>query len=246
MRIDSSGRVGIGTNSPSYNLAVAGSGSVISSVVSSSAGAAVRISAGGGFDNRIDFTTTLALKDETGGVNRMYIDTNGSATFRNNISIGNATPTTSGSGISFPATQSASSDANTLDDYEEGTWTPTMFGSTTAGTTTYSSQIGRYTKIGNLVCATCYLAWSNATGTGNMVIGGLPFSSANISLLYHGAAIGYSNLLTTPANTVPSFTLGPNQTQFDCYGITVAGGSSPNISIDTAADVIFTITYRTS
>jgi hypothetical protein len=44
----------------------------------------------------------------------------------------------SGSGISFPATQSASSDANTLDDYEEGTWTPTVNNMTTTGTPAYA------------------------------------------------------------------------------------------------------------
>ena len=56
-----------------------------------------------------------------------------------------------GTGITFPATQSASSDANTLDDYEEGTFTPLALGSTTGGTASYTVQIGRYTKIGNRV-----------------------------------------------------------------------------------------------
>ena len=40
------------------------------------------------------------------------------------LGVGAATPSASGAGITFPATQSASTDANTLDDYEEGTWTP--------------------------------------------------------------------------------------------------------------------------
>ena len=51
------------------------------------------------------------------------------------IGVGGATPSTSGSGITFPATASASSNANTLDDYEEGTWTPTL-----GGTATYNFQ----------------------------------------------------------------------------------------------------------
>ena len=53
-------------------------------------------------------------------------------------------------GITFPATQVASADANTLDDYEEGTFTPTV---TYSGTNTpsHASQIGRYTKIGRIV-----------------------------------------------------------------------------------------------
>ena len=51
--------------------------------------------------------------------------------------------------IQFPATQSASSDANTLDDYEEGTWTPALGGA--ASGVSYASRTGTYTKIGNRV-----------------------------------------------------------------------------------------------
>ena len=64
------------------------------------------------------------------------------------IGVGGATPSTSGSGITFPATQSDSSNANTLDDYEEGTWTPnvgTLVNMT--GTPTYTNA--KYQKIGN-------------------------------------------------------------------------------------------------
>ena len=83
----------------------------------------------------------------------------------------------SGTGITFPATQSASSNANTLDDYEEGTWTPTFAGETTAGTTTYLVQRGGYIKIGSMVTVWCDVAVNTATGTGNVLIGGLPFTS---------------------------------------------------------------------
>jgi hypothetical protein len=56
------------------------------------------------------------------------------------------------SGITFPATQVASADVNTLDDYEEGTWTPVVVGTSTAGTASYVSQANAiYTKIGSLV-----------------------------------------------------------------------------------------------
>jgi hypothetical protein len=81
-----------------------------------------------------------------------------------------------GAGIAFPATQSASTDANTLDDYEEGTWTPTIFGATTAGTTTYTLQVGSYTKIGRKVFCNLQCTWSAQTGTGSLKIGGLPFA----------------------------------------------------------------------
>jgi len=93
------------------------------------------------------------------------------------IGVGGATPAASGAGITFPATQSASTDANTLDDYEEGTWTLQIQGGSTAGTTSYSVRSAIYTKIGNVVTITFYVAFSSATGTGAMNITGLPFAS---------------------------------------------------------------------
>ena len=78
--------------------------------------------------------------------------------------------------IKFPATQSASADPNTLDDYEEGTFTPVLFGVTSAGTCQYGSQLGSYTKIGNKVFISIFLNWINHTGSGDMKIMGLPFT----------------------------------------------------------------------
>jgi len=89
------------------------------------------------------------------------------------IAVGNATPSASGAGITFPATQSASTDANTLDDYEEGTFTPTFI----SATATYANQIGHYTKIGNIVYFFLSLATSALTRSGTGInIGGLPFT----------------------------------------------------------------------
>lgn len=83
--------------------------------------------------------------------------------------------------IKFPATQNASSDANTLDDYEEGTFTPVISGTSTAGSGTYTIQNGTYTKVGNLVAIQVWLAWNAHTGTGNLSFSGLPFSDAGSS-----------------------------------------------------------------
>ena len=93
------------------------------------------------------------------------------------MGVGGATPSATGAGITFPATQSASSDANTLDDYEEGTWTPVLqFGGANVGIT-YSVQGGAYTKIGNLVTLNCRIGLSNkGSSTGNARITGLPFT----------------------------------------------------------------------
>jgi hypothetical protein len=100
-----------------------------------------------------------------------------------------------GVGITFPATQVASTDANTLDDYREGTFTPTIVGMTVAGAGTYTSQVGRYTRVGNRVFYQVYLVWTAHTGTGNLQINGLPFtpsgsaSSAAQSVLSHNVAM---------------------------------------------------------
>ena len=112
----------------------------------------------------------------------------------------------SGTGISFPATQNASSDANTLDDYEKGTWTPTLTGTTPATGVTYSSQQGTYTKIGNIVYIRCTVQTSNkGTGGGGVAcIGGIPFSATGLSggyayqsnIIYYYTSTGISGSIS--------------------------------------------------
>jgi hypothetical protein len=115
---------------------------------------------------------------------------------------------TTGGQVPFPAAQNASSDANTLDDYEEGVFTPTIYCSTTAGTTTYGTpRSGKYTKIGNMVNFSIELTWTNQTGTGNMIVGGLPFSSSahnytvDISRFDLAMGTGYMHLSGILRNT---------------------------------------------
>ena len=57
-----------------------------------------------------------------------------------------------------------------------GTWTPTVYGSNSSGTTTYTTQNGSYTRVGNLVTIAFNITWSSATGTGSVVVDSLPFS----------------------------------------------------------------------
>ena len=86
-----------------------------------------------------------------------------------------------GGQIKFPSTKIASADANTLDDYEEGTWTPVYVASSgTLGSITYANREGKYTKIGNMVyiSATFYTtAFAAGSGSGTLQIDGLPFTS---------------------------------------------------------------------
>ena len=68
--------------------------------------------------------------------------------------------------------------ANTLEDYEEGTWTPQVnFGGTDAGVT-YTKNVGRYTKIGRMVYASFDIVLlSKGSTTGSLSIDGLPFAN---------------------------------------------------------------------
>jgi hypothetical protein len=93
-------------------------------------------------------------------------------------------------GITFPATQVASADANTLDDYEEGTWIPTLkFGGGSTGIT-YSQQFGQYTKIGRLVTCTFNIFLSSkGSSAGSATIDGLPFTVFNGNGYYAGATL---------------------------------------------------------
>lgn len=91
-------------------------------------------------------------------------------------------------GVAFPATAVAVSDANTLDDYEEGTWTPSL-----GGSTTYSTQSGTYTKIGRQVTVQFDLAVT-LIGTGSATtISGLPFA---VSGTAGGSVATFSTLAT--------------------------------------------------
>ena len=90
--------------------------------------------------------------------------------------------------LPFPASQDASADANTLDDYEQGTWTAELSDGTNGATPTAT---GTYTKIGRLVCASAFVSPSSlGSASGSAQIKGLPFTSANDSQ-YHSASIGF-------------------------------------------------------
>jgi hypothetical protein len=117
------------------------------------------------------------------------------------ITLPSATPSTSGAGITFPATQSASTNANTLDDYEEGTWTGAI--TTTGGSVTIGSQTCTYVKVGRLVVLNGNISVSAISSpTGQCAITGLPFTPA--SSVVGGSTVMLANANTTTATAVYS------------------------------------------
>ena len=131
----------------------------------------------GGSTTQVQFNNAGAF----GGISGVTTDGT-RMTASTTIGVGGATPSTSGAGITFPATQSASSNANTLDDYEEGIWTPAFTPASGSYTSlTYSQQNGHYTKIGNMVYAFVNItvnAVNTSGASGDLNITGLPFSLA--------------------------------------------------------------------
>jgi hypothetical protein len=118
-------------------------------------------------------------------------------------------------GITFPATQVASADANTLDDYEEGTFTATLKGSSADPSTPVTST-ARYTKIGNVVYYQITFDGVNTTGaSGNITITALPFTPAS-GHRYVSAA--WSSNMATFTGTIMA-TIDNSLTTIYFYGI---------------------------
>ena len=193
LTIDSSGNVGVGTSSPEEALHVYHPTANINAVIESG-----------------DANAYLAFKDNSttgyahvflgasgnnmtffsgGSSERMRLDSSGHLILKKNLVLESTSE-----GIDFSGVGSS---AQTLDDYEEGTWTPTI------ATGTINAGSARYTKIGNLVHVTCEVTtFSNRTSTNNVTIGGLPFSCVSDSFAvsttlhrYVNTAIGGDSVL---------------------------------------------------
>jgi hypothetical protein len=153
------------------------------------------------------------------------------------IGVGGATPSTSGSGVTFPATQSGSSNVNTLDDYEEGTWTPTL-----GGTATYSVQIGDYTKIGRLVCIKVNLTVL-VLGTGSVnVMSGLPFNVSASNYAGQGAVL-WIGLAISPVNLTANLDSGTSTIRFSA-STAASASQTENVNLfGNSAAVSFSLFY---
>jgi len=118
-------------------------------------------------------------------------------------------------GIAFPAAAVAVADVNTLDDYEEGTWTPAV-----GGNATYHGQTGFYTKIGRVVFFEGEMV-INVLGTGSVsTISGLPFTSKSGGISVFPVYFG--DLAVNMINVVGM--VDPNATTIKFYGMAAAGG----------------------
>ena len=162
------------------------------------------------------------------------------------IVTGNLIIGTAGKGIDFSATANSSGTMTSelLDDYEEGVFTPTIEGSTSAGTGTYSNRIGTYTKIGDTVFFRVYIIWSGHTGTGDLQLSGLPFTSNSTSGYFSAVNVGsVSDVALTANNVFPGGYVTTNSSRVVFAQMPVGGGTATAVPFDSAGNLIFSGHY---
>ena len=170
-----SGNITLNNNVASLTSSGAISGTIITA---SSSGAPLIVNSTNSNNNKVIFQNNGSAVSHLGGLS-------------NGVVFGNAGDSLGrldGDGLKFGTDTAAT---NGLDDYETGTWVPRIEGVSSAGTATYAQQVGRYTKVGNLVTIVGYLSWSSHTGTGSMIMRGLPYTTTQSGAVYNSlAAVG--------------------------------------------------------
>jgi hypothetical protein len=224
MRIDTSGNVGIGTISPLARLHIEGNSTGAVQAFIENANGSTNSSAelvfgtwsgsiptGTGNPGPSAKISAINIADADARTDLVFSTYSGSGTSAermrilntgNILSLAGGSTTATGTGIAFPATQNASSNANTLDDYEEGTWTPTVsFGGTGA---TLDSVNGLYRKIGSFVYLTGIARVTNKNGgTGSISVGAMPFNAAGIAYAYGNFQADNLSLPTGAGSMMP-------------------------------------------
>jgi hypothetical protein len=187
-----------------------------------------------------DTSGSLAL--QTANTTALTISSGQVITASGSIGIGGTTPS-SGIGIAFPATQSASSNANTLDDYEEGSWAYNF--TATSGTITKSTTFanGQYIKIGRQVTVTGFLqAPSVSSPSGVLTVTGLPFvvTSVDNRSGFCGGGI-FGNLLSSASVSPLMINSGSGLSSFEISKFVT--GSSAGLAGDVIADTRFYLSF---
>ena len=152
------------------------------------------------------------------------------------VDVGNLVIGTAGKGIDFSAnTNAPGMTSELLNWYEEGTFTPTVLGTTTAGTATYGTQLGTYTRIGRMVYFQLELIWSSGTGAGQMRLGGLPFTCGSSNC---AVSIGdVENIVLTASYYMAGAYVSANSTQISLRECQVGGGGNNPVTYDAAGTI---------
>ena len=163
---------------------------------------------------RLVFSTTA--DGASSPTERMRISSTGDVT----LSTGNLIQGTAAKGVNFTANSAAAGmTSQLLNWYEQGTWTPAI-----GGNATYTTQTGRYTRIGRLVTFMCDLT-INVAGTGDKGnITGLPYTASGNNPVY----VGYFAGLGASVVSISPFVGG---TTIALYGLTAAGATASGLNL---------------
>ena len=148
-------------------------------------------------------------------------------------------------GITFPATQVPSADANTLDDYEEGTWTAAFVTGSGSITISTSFNTGRYTKVGRLVTVNLHARFTSVSSpSGSLQVTGLPFTSSATGQQDRNAGAVAAIAVTTSATPMTAY-IGNGATQMTLTGFVAASGGYADAAtyINASSELYITITY---
>jgi len=140
-----------------------------------------------------------------------------------------------GQGVDFSATPGTGT-SELLADYEKGTFTPTVIGTTTAGTATYAYAVGNYVKVGDAVNFQIIISWSAGTGTGNLALDGLPFTAGGS---YYSASLGRVDALALTALNIATAYVEGATTKITFAQTPAGGGAASQVPYDAAVDAIF-------
>jgi hypothetical protein len=159
------------------------------------------------------------------------------------------TATADGIGLVFPASQSASTNANYLDDYEEGTWSPIISDGTNNAPMDVNRAIGNYVKVGRIVHLTGHIA-PNGLGsvTGNVRITGLPFANTSGTASRTSQALGAVFFLNIAAGQTVGVSIEENDTFVQLYLYDSAAGVTNLQASELSSDggLLFGFTYITA
>jgi len=132
--------------------------------------------------------------------------------------------------------------------FTRGTWTPTIVGSTVAGSNTYSSQLGDWMRMGDLVYVTGRVTLTNLASTGNITISGLPYTSDNFdassgAAYFQGGELGdYSNVNFT---SVPVIRVPRNSTAVRLsYQGTTGVSEVTHAELTNTTNMTFSFSYK--
>lgn len=148
------------------------------------------------------------------------------------------------SGIPYVAGISFDSGANLLNRYNNITlFTPSIAGSSSPGTATYSSQYGAYSRIGNMVLVQINLEWTGHTGTGDMMVVGFPFIFAAAASFYPMATMVQNIVL--PSGALSVVTDGVNATTTAEVACSIDNAPIAQVQMDAAGSVFIMGAYLT-